>query len=117
MIAGTIIGGTAAETLVFRGLGPSLATDRLGISDPLPNPMLQLVNSQGTTLFTNADWQDTQAAEITAAGLAPTNPLAAGIRQPCSGSYTALLFDALGATGIGLLEIHNITSSQPVRRK
>jgi hypothetical protein len=84
MIAGTIIGGTAAETLVFRGLGPSLATDRLGISDPLPNPMLQLVNSQGTTLFTNDDWQDTQAAEITAAGLARTNPLAAGIRQPCS---------------------------------
>ncbi|MEO6970867.1 MAG: alpha/beta hydrolase, partial [Chthoniobacterales bacterium] len=110
MIAGTIISGTGPETLVLRGLGPSLATGPGAISDPLPDPILQLVNNQGTTLFTNDNWQDSQAAEITATGLAPTNPLEAAVLLDLApGSYTALLFDPHGATGIGLLEIYKLS--------
>jgi hypothetical protein len=72
--------------------------------------MLQLVNSQGTTLFTNDNWQDSQAAEITGTGLAPANPLEAAVLLSLApGSYTALLFDPHGATGVGLLEIYNVT--------
>jgi len=113
MIAGTIIGGTEAETLVLRGLGPSIAAGPPPISDPLPNPMLTLVDSQGTTLFANNDWQDTQAADIMNTGLAPTDAREAAILITLApGNYTTLLFDAEGAIGVGLLEIYNITSSQ-----
>ncbi|MGH8092487.1 MAG: hypothetical protein ACREIF_03310 [Chthoniobacterales bacterium] len=112
MIAGTIIGGTKMQTLIFRGLGPSLASGSAPVSDPLPDPELTLVNSQGTTLYTNDNWQDAQAAEIAAAGLGPGNPLESAIVVTLSpGNYTALLSDAHGATGVGLLEIYNVTQN------
>jgi hypothetical protein len=109
MIAGSIIGGTEVQTLVFRGLGPSLSSY---FSGTLPDPKLTLIDSQGTTIFSNDNWQDAQAAELTAAGFAPANPLeSAMIVSLTPGNYTALLSDAHGSTGIGLLEIYNVTSS------
>jgi acetyl esterase/lipase len=116
MIAGTIIGGTEAETLVLRGLGPSIAAGPSPISDPLPNPMLMLVDGQGTTLFTNNDWQDAQGADIMDSGLAPLDAREAAIFITLApGNYTTLLFDAGGAIGVGLLEIYNITNNQAQR--
>ena len=113
MIAGTIIGGVEAETLVFRGLGPSLATGPAQISNPLPDPVLRLVDSQGTTLSVNDNWQDAQAGEIGQTGLAPTNALESALLVTLpAGNYTALLFDARGGSGIGLLEIYNIGFGQ-----
>jgi hypothetical protein len=113
MIAGMIIGGTEAETLVFRGLGPSIAVGLPPISNALPDPKLVLVDSQGSTLFTNDDWQDTQAADILDTGLAPADAREAAILITLApGNYTALLSDAGGAIGVGLLEIYNITNSQ-----
>ena len=118
MIAGTIIGGTEAETLVFRGLGPSVAAGPPPISDPLPDPMLMLVDGQGTTLFSNNDWADAQAGDLVGTGLAPSDAREAAILITLApGSYTALLSDAGGATGIGLLEIYNITNSQTTAQR
>ena len=80
--------------------------------------MLQLVDSQGTTVFTNDNWQDSQAAEIASTGLAPTNPLEASlVFRPRPGSYAALLLDTHGASGIGLLEIYNVTSNSSRKEK
>ena len=110
MIAGTIIGGTLSETLLFRGLGPSLAPD---VSNSLPNPQLQLIDAQGTTISVNDDWSDTQASEIGLTGLAPTDALESALLITLPpGNYTALMSDLEGATGIGLLEVYNLTSSQ-----
>jgi hypothetical protein len=54
-----------------------------------------------------------QAAEIAAAGLAPTNSLESAMLVSLPpGSYTAILSDANGATGVGLVEIYNITGTQ-----
>jgi hypothetical protein len=111
MIAGTIIGGIEAETLVFRGLGPSLAAGSTQISNPLADPMLRLVDSQGTTLSVNDNWQDAQASEIGQTGLAPANALESALLVTLPvGSYTALLSDTSGGSGIGLLEIYHLTS-------
>ncbi len=115
MIAGSIIGGSEAQTLVFRGLGPSLAG---GILDPLPDPILRLIDSQGTTIFTNDNWQDSQAAELTAAGFAPAQPLESALLITLApGNYTALLSDVDSGSGVGLLEVYNITSSQTLPRR
>jgi acetyl esterase/lipase len=115
MIAGTIISGTEPEALIFRGLGPSLGAGSAQISNPLADPVLRLVDSQGTTLSVNDNWQEAQASEITQTGLAPTDTLESAILVTLpAGNYTALLFDAHGGSGIGLLEIYNIGSDSSV---
>jgi acetyl esterase/lipase len=113
MIAGTIVGGVEAETLVFRALGPSFASGPVQINNPLPDPILRLVDSQGTTLSVNDNWQDTQATEIGQTGLAPANALESALLVTLpAGSYTALLSDTHSGSGIGLLEIYNVGSGQ-----
>ena len=108
MIAGTIVGGLTTKVLVVRGIGPSLAGV---ISNPLPNPSLTIFNSFGTTVAANDDWQnDPGADDISALGLAPSNSLEAATELfLVPGAYTAILSDANGNTGTGLVEIYNVT--------
>ncbi len=113
MIAGTIIGGTDVATLIFRGLGPSLATGGAEIEQPLPDPFLQLIDGQGTTLAVNDNWLDSQEVEIGATGLAPTNALESALLVTLpAGNYTALMSDVDGKSGTGLLEIYNLSSNE-----
>ncbi|MBA2435269.1 MAG: hypothetical protein H0V54_09380 [Chthoniobacterales bacterium] len=110
MIAGLIVGGTAGQNVVIRGLGPSLATGSPPLANPLPDPQLLLYDGLGQLIATNDDWQDTQAGEIAATGLAPTNPLESAVLAPLlPGNYTAVLSDVNGAAGVGLVEIYNIS--------
>ena len=110
MIAGTIVGGTVGQIVVIRGLGPSLATGSPPIANPLPDPLLILYNPFGQIIASNDDWQATQAVEISATGLAPSNPLESAILAPLlPGNYTAILSDVNGASGVGLVEICNIS--------
>ena len=93
----------------MRGIGPSLTG--FGVPDALADPTLELRNSNGALLSANNDWQDdpTQAAIITAAGLAPTNPLESGIAATLPpGQYTALLAGLNNGTGVGLVEVYNL---------
>lgn len=83
------------------------------IGNPLADPVLSLVDSQGTTLSANDNWQDAQAVAIGRTGLAPANALESALLVTLPpGSYTALLSDAQGGSGIGLLEIYQLTNIQ-----
>ncbi len=76
----------------------------------LANPTLELRDNNGALLFANNDWQadPVQAAELTAAGLAPTNQLESGITATLPpGAYTALLAGVGGSTGIGIVEVYD----------
>jgi hypothetical protein len=110
VIAGFILGNhSGGDRIVVRGLGPSLAAT--GVPNALTNPTLELRDGNGALLITNNDWQDdpAQAAELTAAGLAPTNPLESGIAMTLPpGSYTALLAGLNNGTGIGVVEIYDL---------
>jgi hypothetical protein len=112
VIAGFILGGNPPQVgndrIVVRGIGPSLTA--FGVPNALADPTLVLRNSNGTLVIGNNDWQDdpSQAAELTAAGLAPTNPLESGIAATLPpGSYTALLAGLNNGTGVGLVEIYD----------
>ena len=109
MIAGFILGNqNGNDRLVVRGIGPSLAA--FGVTNALANPTLELRNSDGTLLMANNDWQDdsAQAAELTAAGLAPPNPLESAIAATLPpGAYTALLAGQSNGTGVGLVEVYD----------
>ena len=109
MIGGFIITGSAPKNVALRGIGPSLTA--LGISDALADPTLELHAANGSLLMQNDDWQDdpTQAAQLTALGLALQDPKESGIvatLQP-GASYTAILAGKNGGAGVGLVEIYD----------
>ena len=110
VIAGFILGGNSGDdNVILRGIGPSLTA--FGVPNALANPTLELRNSSGTLIRANNDWQDdpAQAAIITAAGLAPTNPLESGIAATLApGQYTALLAGLNNGTGVGLVEVYDL---------
>jgi hypothetical protein len=109
VIAGFILGNNnGSDRIVVRGIGPSLTA--LGVANALANPTLELRNSNGALLVANNDWRDdpAQAAELTAAGLAPTNPLESGIAATLPpGPYTALLAGSSNGTGVGIVEVYD----------
>jgi hypothetical protein len=112
VIAGFILGNPpqagGLTNLVLRGIGPSLTA--LGVANALANPTLELRDSNGTVVISNNDWQDdsVQAAQLTASGLAPANPLESGIAIALSpGAYTALLAGQGNSSGIGVVEVYD----------
>ncbi len=109
VIAGFILGNSSGGTrIVARGIGGSLTL--FGVPNALANPTLELRNSSGALLAANDNWEDdlAQAAELTAAGLAPTNASESGIAIILGpGQYTALLAGQGNTTGIGLVEVYD----------
>jgi hypothetical protein len=109
VIAGFILGNNSGDTrLVIRGIGGSLTL--FGVPNALANPTLELRNSSGALLFANDNWQDdpAQAAELTAAGLAPTDASESGIAITLGpGQYTALLAGQGNSTGVGVVEVYD----------
>ena len=109
MIAGLTIGGSTPKTVAIVATGPSLAP--FGISNPLPNPQLQLVRqSDSTVIATNDDWQtDANASILAAQSFAPTNPLEAGLVVTLApGAYTAIVSGVGGATGVSVVGVYEI---------
>ena len=109
VIAGFMLGGNSGDDrVVVRGIGPSLTA--AGVTNALADPKLELRDGNGALLVANNDWQDdpAQAAELTAAGLAPTNNLESGMAMSLPpGPYTALLAGLNNDTGIGLVEVYD----------
>ncbi|MGI8956735.1 MAG: hypothetical protein ACR2II_07460 [Chthoniobacterales bacterium] len=112
-IAGFIITGGSAQ-VVLRALGPTLTS--YGIDAALVDPTLELHDDAGAIIATNDDWQETQATEIEALGLAPYNPSESAIvRTLAPGSYTAIIQGKDEATGVGLVEAYDVSSHAGVK--
>lgn len=113
-ISGFIVSGTAPKRVGVRGLGPSLAN--FGVAVPLSDPMIQLRRADGSLVFSNDNWKDTQQTEITSAGIAPSNDKeAALIATLPAGNYTAILTGKNGATGVGLAEVYDLDQASDSR--
>jgi hypothetical protein len=112
LIGGVIIGGTETKTVIVRAIGPSLGA--AGIANPLPDPTLELYDSNGAIVQSNDDWQQGPDAQtITDAGLAPTNSKeSARSATHNPGAYTAIVQGVGGVTGVGLVEVYD-TSPVP----
>jgi hypothetical protein len=109
VIAGFVLGNNQGnDRVVIRGLGPSLAA--FGITNTLADPTLELRDENGTLLVANNDWQDdsVQAAELTSAGLAPSDMKEAAIAATLPpGLYTAILAGLNGGQGVGTVEVYD----------
>jgi glucose/arabinose dehydrogenase len=109
LIDGFIVTGNAAKKVIIRAIGPSLSQH--GLSGVLADPTLELHAGNGALLQSNDNWQDnpTQALQISASGLAPSNNLESAIiatLQP--GNYTAIVRGKNSGQGIALAEVYDL---------
>lgn len=118
LIAGIIVAGSGEKKLLARATGPSLTN--AGIAMPLQDPILELRNSNGALVADNDDWQqgpDRQA--IIDSGLPPSDARESALiaTLPANGSsYTAVVRPARGSSGIGLVELYDLDSSESSAR-
>jgi hypothetical protein len=85
------------------------------VGDALANPRLQLFNSNGVGLAANDDWQQgPDASSIQNHGLAPNSTLEAALLATLApGSYTAIESPAPNESGVGLIEIYDLSPFNP----
>ena len=110
LIGGFIVGPGASKPVVVRALGPSLRAS--GITNPIPDPKVELRDGNANLVRENDDWQNDpdQAAVIQAAGLAPSDALEAALHATLApGQYTATVREFEGRTGIGLVEVYDLS--------
>lgn len=109
LIGGFIVGGSQTKTVIVRALGPSLTA--AGIGSPLTDPSLELRDAAGTLLAANNNWGDgANAAQIQAEGFAPSQPIESAVRATLNpGNYTAVVRSANAGTGIGLVEVYDLS--------
>jgi hypothetical protein len=107
-IGGFIITGSVPKHVLVRGIGPSLF--RVGIDNPLPDPVLELHGPSGFLTVTNNNWRDTQEQAIQNTGIPPTNDLEAAIDATLApGAYTAIVRgNGANNTGVGLVEVYDL---------
>lgn len=105
MIGGFIVGGTAPTKVIVRAIGPSLTS--AGVKGALPDPILELHDSQGSLVFQNDNWRDVQASQIIATTVPPTNDHEAAIVATLDpGAYTAIVRGANNSVGVALVEVY-----------
>jgi hypothetical protein len=126
LIAGFEIGGSGSETLLIRGIGPTLGIAPFGLTGVLANPVLTLFDANGNVITSNQGWQNPPATPtgIWAGQVSPvdathtgfssvgafdlgngTNDSAIVVTLP-AGGYTAQISGAGGTTGVALVEIY-----------
>jgi len=112
LVAGFVISGTSSETVLIRGIGPTLGTN-YGLTGVLGRPSIIVQNSAGTSVGTNSGWGGTATlsqifSAVGAFSLPTTSVDAALVVTLAPGAYTATLTGVGSTTGIGLLEIYEV---------
>jgi glucose/arabinose dehydrogenase len=111
MIGGVILGGNSGSaSVVFRALGPSLANSQL--TTVLNDPVLDLRDQNGVRVAINDNWQDdpAQAAQLSAAGLAPGDSRESAMAVTLTpAAYTAIVTGKNGGTGLSLVELYDLS--------
>ncbi|MEY2520137.1 MAG: hypothetical protein QOF24_1896 [Verrucomicrobiota bacterium] len=108
LIAGFIL-WNGQSRIVVRARGPSLAS--LGVTGGLPDPSLELHDSQGNLLISDDNWQENafQAIQLQTVGFAPNSLVESALVTTLSpGAYTAIVRGAHGTTGVALVEVYDL---------
>jgi hypothetical protein len=91
-----------------RAIGPSLT-----VNGRLQDPYLELHDDNGNVLI-NDNWRSSQEAEIQQTGLAPTDDReSAVVKRLPAGNYTAIIKGADGSPGIGVVELYDLSGTDP----
>jgi hypothetical protein len=113
LIAGFVIKGTSAVTVLIRASGPALAA--FGLTGTLSDPVLTLQNpTTGAVIASNAAWAGDPAIAAAAAAVGAFSWGSAGSHDSAllvtlpPGSYTAAVAGASQDTGIALVEVYEV---------
>ena len=112
LIGGFAIGGSTAETVLIRAVGPGL-TDTFGLTGTLAQPVLTLLNNSGAVIYTNTVWGgDATVASVFPAvgafGLNAAHQDSVLLVTLPPGNYTAQVGGLNEGTGIALCEIYEV---------
>lgn len=117
LVAGFVIVGTTSETILVRGIGPTLGT-QFHVDGALTQLQLTLFDPTGKAIATNAGWggDATLGAVFTRVGAfaLPANSADTAIVATLPpGPYTAQVSGLNGATGVGLIEVYDVPPANP----
>lgn len=123
LIGGFIISGDEPKKVMLRAIGPSLRAN--GVAGALADTKLSLIGANGAVLASNDDWRTTQLGglitanqrlDIVATGIAPSQDVESAIIATLPpGGYTAIVEGFGGATGIGLVEVFDLSTMSKAR--
>jgi hypothetical protein len=111
LIAGFVIPPGQVQTVLIRGVGPTLAI--LGVPGALADPVLEVYRAgAGTPFATNDNWSGTQtatvAAQVGAFALQANSLDAAMIMNLEPGGYTVQVKGKGTATGLAIVEVYEV---------
>lgn len=109
LIAGFVVDGTAAKTLLLRGVGARLA--EFGVASVLADPKLEIYDSSAVKIAENDNWNfllQPIAQSVGAFDLAPGSRDAALLMTLAPGAYTAQIAGVGGTTGEALVEVYEV---------
>jgi aryl-phospho-beta-D-glucosidase BglC (GH1 family) len=110
LIAGFVLSGSGAKSILLRGIGPTLAD--LGVGSPLADPSIMLYNAGGTVLGSNNDWGgastlSTTFARLGAFSLAASSKDAALLTPLTAGGRTMHVTTSNSTSGAALAEVYD----------
>lgn len=108
LIGGIIVTGESGRRVIIRALGPSMA----GVAGTLADPTLEVRDGAGNVVGENNNWQSSsQTNEIAQTGVPPSHGLeSAVVATLAPGNYTAVVRGFNDGTGVGLVEVFDLTN-------
>jgi hypothetical protein len=104
LVGGFVLQGTQPQSVLIKGLGPSLSA--AGLNGVLSDPELTL-HRNGSEIAKNDDWENSaQASQIRALSPPADGQEAALLLTLDPGVYTATVSGKNGSTGLGMVEIN-----------
>ena len=117
LIAGFVIGGTTAKTVLIRASGPAIAAAPFNVTGTLADPTLKVIDQSGNMVASNSGWGGDPSIESVAASVGafawsnPSSLDSAILVTLPPGAYTAQVAGAAGTatdTGVALVEVYDV---------
>ncbi|HEX8489381.1 MAG TPA: hypothetical protein VF626_00050 [Chthoniobacterales bacterium] len=115
LIGGFVLTGPDSKTVLIRAIGPSLGS---AIPGALSDPVLDLYDGAGDLVTSNDNWKSTQEQTIRDTAIAPGDDRECAIVANFPGggaAYTAVLRGKNGSTGIGMIELYDLSAGTPTK--
>jgi hypothetical protein len=112
LVGGFVIGGSTAETVLIRAIGPGL-TSFFGLTGTLAQPVLTVYNSVPAPIYSNTIWGGdpvlVSAENTVGAYTIPTTSQDSLLLLTLPpGGYSAQITGVAGTTGIATVEIYEV---------
>jgi hypothetical protein len=111
LTVGFVVDGGSSETILIRGIGPTLS--EFSVAGALSATQLTVYDSNQNVVASNSGWGGSLALQavfnsVSAFDLPPTSGDSAVVVTLAPGAYTAVVSGANGSTGIALLEVYEM---------